>query len=199
MRQIKLTVIMFAAACALPVAALAEDAPMPRMLKGMAKGAWRVDMLESSEAKSGQKMPAMTICTDNLMKHSAQKPAARSECKPRLLKDGADEAVMEMTCPDRTVTTTMKRESAKSVLMDVKSTGKGGPHNMKMRYTSIGACREGQPAFGYDKNSEQCKKMQSAMAQMDPAKNCANAGANRAQCEQQMRQQISQMKSMCSG
>ena len=70
---------------------------------------------------------------------------------------------------------------------------------MKMRYTSIGACSEGQPAFGYDKNSEQCKKMQSAMAQMDPAKNCANAGANRAQCEQQMRQQISQMKSMCSG
>ena len=192
-------ILIIVAACALPLAALAEDPPMPRMLKGMAKGSWRVDMLESSEAKSGQKMPPMTICTDNLMKHSAQKPPAKSECKPRLLRDGSDEAVMEMSCPDRTVTTTMKRESAKSILMDVKSTGKGGPHNMKMRYTSIGACREGQPAFGYDKNSEQCKKMQSAMAQMDPAKNCANAGANRAQCEQQMRQQISQMKSMCSG
>ena len=55
MRQIKLTMIMFAAACALPVAALAEDPPMPRMLKGMAKGSWRVDMLENSEGKPAQK------------------------------------------------------------------------------------------------------------------------------------------------
>jgi hypothetical protein len=192
--------IIIAAVCALlpfAVAVAAADMPMPRMLKGMQKGQWRVDMLENSMAKPGQQMPAMTICTDNLMKHSAEK-SAKSECKQRLVKDSADEAVMEMTCPDHTVTATMKRESAKAVLIDVKSAGKGGPHNMKMRYTSLGACREGQATMSYDKNSEQCKKMQSAAAKMDPAKDCAGAGAQRAQCEQMIRQHIAQMKAMCN-
>jgi len=193
----KSAAIIVAAACALPYAAAAEDMPMPRMLKGMSKGQWRVDMLESSMAKPGQQMPAMTICTDNLMKHSAEK-SAKSECKHRLVKDSADEAVMEMTCPDHTVTATMKRESAKAVLIDVKSAGKGEPHKMKMRYTSLGACREGQATVGYDKNSEQCKKVQSAAAKMGPAKDCAGAGAQRAQCEQMIRQHIAQMKAMCN-
>jgi hypothetical protein len=179
------------------VAVAAADMPMPRMLKGMQKGQWRMEMLENSMAKPGQQMPARTICTDNLMKHSAEK-SAKSECKRRLVKDSADEAVMEMTCPDHTVTATMKRESAKAVLIDVKSAGKGGPHNMKMRYTSLGACREGQATMSYDKNSEQCKKMQSAAAKADPAKDCAGDAAQRAQCEQMIRQRVAQMKAMCN-
>jgi hypothetical protein len=191
--------IIIAAACALPLAALAQEAQMPRMFKGMEKGQWRVDILEHSQAR-GQKLPAMTMCTDQLMKQSKERqPAAKSDtkCKHRMLKDGSDEAVMEIACPERTVTTTMKRENSKSVLADVKSTGKD-PMNMKMRYTYVGACREGQAAFSYDKNSEQCKKMRSSMASMDPAKSCANAGANRTQCESMMREQIAQMKAMCS-
>jgi len=163
--------IVIVAACALPLATAAQDMPVPRMLKGMAqgKGQYRVEMLENSQAKKGQSIPAMTICTDNLAKHSADKSRTRSECKHRLLKDTADEAVTEISCPERTVTTTMRRESAKSVLMDMKSTGKGGPHSMKMRYTSLGACREGQAAMSYDKDSPLCKQMQASAAKMDPA------------------------------
>ena len=61
--------IIIAAVCALPfaVAVAAEDFPMPRMLKGMDKGQWKVDILEHSEAKPGQTLPAMTICTRPIM------------------------------------------------------------------------------------------------------------------------------------
>ena len=173
---------------------------MPRMFKGMSKGQWKVEMLESSQLKPGKSMPAMTICSDNLAKDSQKGPQAKgdSKCKHRLIKDGADEAVWEIACPERTVTTTIKRESAKVLMMDIKTAGKGGPQTMKMRYTSLGACREGQGTMTLDKNSEQCKKVQASMAQMDPAKNCAGAGDQRAQCEKMMREQIAKAKAMCS-
>jgi hypothetical protein len=195
----KSVAIVVAAACALPLAALAEDFPMPRMMQGMEKGSWRSEILEHSEAK-GQRMPAMTICTDNLMKQAKEHQAAgkgeRRECKQRLLKDASDEAVMETTCQDSTVVTTIKRETSKSMLADIKSTGKH-PMTMKMRYTYVGACREGQAAMGLDKDSEQCEKIRASVAKMDPAKSCAGAGTNREQCESMMRQQIAQAKAMC--
>jgi hypothetical protein len=189
--------IIVAAVCALPLAAVAQVSAMPRMFNGMEKGEWKVEMLEHSQAK-GQKLPTMTMCTDQLMKQAReQHPAAKSEsrCKHRMVKDGSDEAVMEIACPERTVTTTMKRENSKSVLADMNSTGKD-PMHMKMRYTYVGPCRAGQSAIGYDRNSEQCKKMRASMADMDPAKTCAGA-PNRQQCEQMMRQQIAQAKAMC--
>lgn len=194
----KSVAIVVAAACALPLAAAAQVSAMPRMFQGMEKGQWKVDILEHSQAK-GQTMPSMTMCTESLMKQAKERPAAKGEqkCKQRMVKDGADEAVMEIACPERTVTTTMKRENSKSVLADIKSTGKD-PMNMKMRYTYVGACREGQAAFGLDKNSEQCRKIQASVAKMDPAKDCAGSGAQRAQCEQMMRQQIAQAKAMCN-
>ncbi|SRR6266404_3959070 len=195
----KSSAIVVAAAWALPLAVAAQDMPMPKMFKGMEKGQWQVDILEHSQAK-GQKLPSMTMCTETLMKQAKeQHPAAKSDnkCKHRMVKDGSDEAVMEIACPERTVTTTMRRENSKSVLADIKSTGKD-PMNMKMRYTYVGACREGQAAISYDKNSEQCKKIQASMAKMDPSKECASAGAQRAQCEQMMRQQIAQAKAMCN-
>ena len=141
----KSVAIVVAAVCALPLAAAAQDMPMPRMFKGMEKGQWKVDILEHSQAKEHQ--------------------AAKSErqCKQRMVKDSSDEAVMEIACPERTVTTTMKREGSKSVVADIKSTGKD-PMNMKMRYTHLGPCREGQSAMSFDKNSEQCRKMQASMA-----------------------------------
>ena len=195
----KVAAIVAAAVCALPLAAAAQVSAMPRMFQGMEKGQWKVDILEHSQAK-GEKMPSMTMCTESLMKQAKEhQPAAKGDpqCKQRMVKDGSDEAVMEIACPERTVTTTMKRENAKSVLADIKSTGKD-PLNMKMRYTHVGACREGQTGIGLDKNSEQCKKMQASMAKMDPAKDCAGAGAQRAQCEQMMRQQIAQARAMCN-
>jgi hypothetical protein len=185
--------IIVAAVCALSFAALAaEELPMPRMLKGMEKGQWKVDILEHSDAKPGQQLPAMTMCTDNLLKQARER-----QCKQRLIKDGSDEAVMETTCSKSTVVTTMKRESPKSVLADIKSTGEH-PTSMKMRYTHLGPCREGQAAMSLDKDSEQCRKIRASVAKVDPAKDCAGAGAQRAQCEQAMRQQIAQAKAMCN-
>ena len=193
----KLLVLAFLAAAG---GAFAQEAQIPRMLKGMAKGQWRMEILENSQAKPGQKMPSMIMCTDNLAKdmREAKDKSAKSEsqCKHRLIKDGADDAVWEISCPKRTVTTTMKRESAKSVLMNMKVTG-DKPHTMKMRYTNLGPCREGQGAISYDKNSPECKRIESAAAKMDPAKSCASSGDKRGQCEKMMRDQVAQMKAMC--
>lgn len=196
----KSVAIVVAFACALPLAAAAQDVPLPRMLKSMPKGQWRTEILEHSEAKPGQKFPAMTLCTDNLMKEAKERQAKAKpdrECKDRLLKDGSDEAVLEMACPKRTVTTTLKRESGKSVLALVNSTGEH-PMHAKIRYTHLGACREGQSAMSFDKDSEQCQKIRAAVEKMDPARQCASSGANRGQCESMVRQQIARAKAMCN-
>ncbi len=187
-------------AAALP--AFAGDAPpVPKIFKGMQKGQWKVDILEGASLKPGKAPPSMTICTDNLMREHSKNEAQRADpgCKQRFLKDTADEAVMENVCGERTSTMTMKREGANSILMELKGTGgPGGPHNTKMRYTHVGACREGQGMITYDKNSETCAKIRQAVAKMDPAKSCANAKDDRAQCEKATRERIAQMKAMCS-
>ena len=155
-----LLVILFAAP------ALADTPPVPKMFKGMQgqKGQYQVEMLEGA-GKSG--MQKMNICTDNLMKPPAEgQRGADSTCKYKLLKDTADEAVIESTCNERTSTITMKRENAKSLLMTMQSTGPRGPTSMKMRYTHLGACREGQGTVSLDPNSEQCRKMKEQAAKM---------------------------------
>src|SRR5262245_1933230 len=186
--------------------AVAQDMPIPKMFKGMQaqqKGQYEMEILEGGggQVKPGTKM---TICTDNLMKQSGgpaakDKPAAKSDCKHRLLKDTADEAVMENKCPDRTTTVTVKRENAKAMLMTMDSTGPRGPQHMKMRYTHLGPCREGQSTMSFDKNSEQCQKIRAQVAQMDPAKQCAGQkGADRQTCEQHIKSARDQLSGMCN-
>ena len=174
--------------------------PVPQMFRGLQgqKGQYQVEFLEGG-GRAGTAAPTMTVCTDNLLKNSpgADKPRADSGCKHRLLKDTADEAVMESTCPERKSTVTMKREG-KSMLMTMESTGPRGPQSMKMRYTHLGACREGQGAVSFDKDSEQCKKMKAQAAKMDPAKQCARAKSDRETCEQRVRDAAAQLQAMCS-
>lgn len=144
----------------------ADTPPVPKVFKGISgqKGQYEVEMLEGA-GKSG--MQKMAICTDNLMKPPADgKGKADASCKYRLLKDTADEAVMESTCSGRTTKTTMKRESAKAMLITMESDGAKGPRTMKMRYTHLGACREGQGTMSLDPNSEQCKQMRQQAAKM---------------------------------
>jgi len=190
--------IFLIALLALP--ALADTPPVPKIFKGMQgqKGQYQVDVLEGA---SGKSMPQkMTVCTDNLMNQRAEAKARRSgesSCKYKLLKDTADEAVIETTCDNRTSKVTVKRESAKSMLMTMESSGPKGPQTMKMRYTHLGACREGQGAVSLDPNSEQCQKIKAQAAQMDPAKQCAKAGDNRAQCEKQVGEMRKQLAGMC--
>ena len=199
MRDVK---ILLAAALALPLSALAQGTPVPKIFKGLQgqKGQYQVEFLEGMSRAGGKTPPAMTICTDNLMDPSkgAQKPKAESNCTHKLLKDTNDEAVMETTCPDRTVSTTLKRENAKTLVMTVASKGaKSEPRTMKMRYTHLGACREGQGTVTLDPNSEQCRKIKQQSAAMDPAKQCARQKGDREACEQRIRDAVKQLSSMC--
>lgn len=153
--------------------AFADTPPVPKVFKGMQgqKGQYQVEMLEGA-ARGG--MGRMTICTDNLMKPPAEGKAkgkgSGSSCKQRLLKDTVDEAVIESNCDGRISKTTIKRESAKSMLMTMESEGRKGPQTMKMRYTHLGACREGQGAMSLDPNSEQCRQIRQQAAQVKDAK-----------------------------
>lgn len=193
----------FVAAFVFGIPAAAQEWPMPKMFKNMSqqKGQFQVETLEGGPSKGG--MPKMTICTDNVAKQSAG-PAAKdkgykSECKHRLLKDTADEAVIESTCPERTTKMTFTRESAKSVIMTMDTKSKRGDQHMKMRYTHLGPCREGQATMTLDKNSEQCQKIRAQAAKMDPAKQCAKQqGANRQECESRVRDAVAQMSAMCN-
>jgi len=179
--------------------AMAETPQVPKVFKGMQgqKGQYQVEVLEGAGKSAGQKM---TLCTDNLMKSPAEgKKGQRGEssCKQRILKDTTDEAVIENTCDGRTSTVTIKRESAKSMLMTMESSGSKGPSTMKMRYTHLGACREGQGTVSMDPNSDQCKQIRQQAAQMDPARQCANQTADRAVCEKSMRQMRDRMLGAC--
>jgi hypothetical protein len=190
-----LLVILFAAP------ALADTPPVPKVFKGVQgqKGQYQVDILEAAGKSSAPQK--MTICTDNLMKPPAGGTkggkGADSGCKYKLLKDTTDEAVIESTCNERTSTVTVKRESAKSMLMTMQSSGPKGPQTIRMRYTHLGACREGQGTMTLDPNSEQCQKIRQQAAQMDPAKQCARQKADREQCEQRMREARDRLAGMC--
>lgn len=185
--------------------AYADEPPVPQVFRGVAadKGQWRMEILEGH--RGGRPIPGgmqgMTICTDNLLRSrgTGERRAARGrdECKYRVLKDTADEAVMESECPDGTSRMTMTREGAKSVLMQAEHQGKRGDSSMKMRYTYLGACREGQGAMSFDKDSPACQQMRARMGSMDPAAQCAGAGEQRAACEARMRAALEQMSAMC--
>jgi hypothetical protein len=185
------------AALFLATSSIAQDLPVPKIVRGVEgqKGQYKVEFLEGAAAGRAS---TMTVCTDNLLRDSAAKgkPRAESGCKHRLLKDTADEAVMESVCKERTSTVSMKREGA-SMLMTVESTGPRGPQTMKMRYTHLGPCREGQGAVSLE-NSEECRKIREQAAKMDPAKQCARAKSDREACEQRMREAQAQVAAMCS-
>jgi len=118
-----------------------------------------------------------------------------------MLKDTPDEMMMESECPDATSRVLMRREGAKSLLMEGEVKDRRGTSTMKMRYTYEGACQAGAgagaPAMRFDKDSEACKQMRAQLGQMDPAARCANAGAQRADCEARLRAAAEQMAAMC--
>jgi hypothetical protein len=199
-----------AALTALLVAApaFAAEPPMPRMFRGvsMDKGQWRMEILggEHGGRTLPGGMPAMTMCTDNVLKEEGRRggaPRAREGCTYRMLKDTADEAVMETACPDGSSRVTLRREGDKRFLMQAETKGRDGPSSMRMRYTYEGACAQGPGrgpgAMSFDKDSEPCRQMKAQAAAMDPATACANAGAQRAACEARMRAATEQMQAMC--
>jgi hypothetical protein len=153
-----------------------------------------MEILEDSESK-GRMAPAMVMCSDNVLwvrHHHAT--LGEAKCTRRLLKDDPDEAVMEMTCPDSAVTTTMKRENVKDVLADVKRTGTQ-QRTLKVRYTRFGACQPGErPGLRFERDSEQCKQRRASIAKLDP-KQCPDP--LREQCEQMLQKRVEEARSMC--
>jgi hypothetical protein len=163
-----------AAACAAAVLALpcaAQEHAVPKMLQDISqgKGQWRVEILENTGMPADKKPPPMTMCTDNLAKQTQKSSPGKadSSCTQRVLKDTATEAVIETKCKDRANKLTMKRESDKSVLMEMTGSGGGAPERtIKMRYTSLGACSPGQGPVGFDRDSAQCQQIRAAAAKM---------------------------------
>ena len=127
--------------------AFPQELPVPKMFKSMQadqKGRWKMELLEGSGRAAGKKGMSITVCTDKLLDNvqRREKASAEAGCQHKLLKDTADEAVVESECKERKSTITMQRESDKSMLMTVDSTGPRGPESLKLRYTHRGACRE---------------------------------------------------------
>ncbi len=202
----KRTLAALAAFALCVVGAVAADPPVPRLFQGMPKdkGQWKMEILELVvDGKREVGAPqAMTLCTDNLMRSSRERGDSRdaredSGCTYRLLKDTPAEAEMETVCKDGTTRVNMKREGPKTMLMESQTSGKRGTTTGKMRYTYEGACREGQGPIGFGRDSDECKQLRAQAGAMDPATVCAQAGAGRAACEQQLRQSMAQMQGMC--
>jgi hypothetical protein len=158
--------VRIAAVCALGFAAAvaADEAMMPKMFKGMQKGQWKAEVTVASANTSGKPIPAMIICTDNLLEQQKSLQKTESNCKRRFVKDTSSEAVIESVCPERTSTITMKKLNTDNVDVAIDSTGKRGSQHMKIHYTHLGACKPGQSALVLDKDSEQCRKIRAAAA-----------------------------------
>lgn len=202
------------AVAALTVAAgtaVAAEVPMPQVFRDtpFQKGQWKVEMLEMNangvEHRGGMPGP-MTVCMDDIREmgrgQGGQTDTSKRNCKVKLLKDTATEAIMEATCPDGTTRTTLTREGDKSYLMQATGTKRGENHSMKARYTFDSAqCAQSGvgigAGMGRDKNSPECEKAKAQLATMNPGAMCANAGANRAMCEQNIQRMKSQLEAMC--
>lgn len=206
---------VLAAAAGAPVRA--ADTPIPQVFRDapFQKGQWKMEFLEMS-AKGAQRaggMPgAMSICMDDIrdMGRNQVGPRGREkpDCKVQILKDTATEAIMESTCPDSTTRATITREGDKSFLMQSAGTRRGESYSMKARYTFESAqCTQSGTGMGAagpgagmrrNQNSPECQRAQAQLGSMNPGTMCANAGANRAMCEQNIQRMRSQLESACN-
>lgn len=186
-------------------AVAAEDVSSMQVMSGMpnmGKGQWTINVLEG-----GGGMPrTASVCFDSLAQMArgpevpgrnpgAQEPQ-QSQCTSRVIENTSARGVVESTCPDAAMRSTITRDGAKAFLMHTQRIGKGEPYSMKARYSYDGPCKADGAAVTLDKDSEQCGKMR-AMAGIDPAQMCANAGAHRQMCEDQMRRSLAQAQAMC--
>ena len=180
----------------------AEDMSSMRVMSGMpnmGKGQWSIHVLEG-----GGGMPrTASICFESLAQltrgpgMSGRNPGAQQpECANRVIENTADRGIVETTCPDGAMRATITRDGAKAFLMQAERIGAGEPYSMKARYAYEGPCQADGAAVRLDQNSEQCQKMR-AMGGMNPAQACANAGAHRQMCEEQLRRSLSQIQAMC--
>lgn len=185
--------------CSGAAAAASEDISLMRVMSGMpsmGKGQWTMSVLEGGEG-----MPrTASLCLETLAQ-MARGPEARgsrqSECTSRVIENTAARGVVESTCPDGAMRATITRDGARAFLMRAERIGASEPYTMKVRYSYEGPCKPGGAAVTLDKDSEQCRKMRAMGGGMDPTQACANAGAHREMCEEQLRRSLAQIQAMC--
>ncbi len=196
-------IVLAAALLVFAVPARATEPPLPQMFRGLSseRGQWRMEILEVQGRGRSMRggMPALTVCTDNLLREARERARSRdrADCRSRLLIDTPKQMRMETECPDGTSRILMQREDAKRLLMEAEVVDGRGTSTMKMRYTYEGACQGGGPAVRFDKDSQACRQMRAQLAQMDPEKSCADAGAQRPACEARLRAAAEHMAAMC--
>jgi hypothetical protein len=188
-------------------AVVADEMPTPQMFRNapFQQGQWKMEVLEMNmkgAEQRGGRPGSITMCMEDLREmgrnRAEQGGGKSSDCSYRLLKDTATEAVMETTCKDGTTRATMTRQGDKTFLMQAEGVRRGEPYSMKARYTYEGAqCAQSGIGFGMDKNSPECQKARAQISSMNPGTMCANAGANRAMCEQNVARMRAQLESMC--
>jgi hypothetical protein len=145
----------------------------------------------------------MTVCTDAMPGARASRGRTREAplCKHKLVRDTPGEAIVESECGESKNRVVMTREGPKSFLLDATSSGPRGERSSKMRYTHLGACREGQGAVTMDPDSEQCRRMRERSAALDPQKACERrewkSDGERAECERKVREALSRLSAMC--
>lgn len=197
--------LLFAAlaAAGAPTALAASDMPLPRVFRdgGFQKGQWRMEILEMRARGADQAggMRAMSMCMDSAEKMARGDDAAARDCTFRLIKDTASEAEMEVACKDGTTRSRITREGDRRFLMQATTTARGETTSMKARYAYEGPCREGAGpgSLSTDRKDPKCQQALAQAARMDPAVMCANAGAQRAMCEEQLRKSRAQVEAMC--
>ena len=207
------SLVALAAALAVGAPVAAQETPMPRVFRDapFQKGQWKMEILEMSAkgAEHAGGRPTMTLCMEDLREMAQNRRGGRREqpnCKVQILKDTATEAVMETTCPDSTTRATITREGDKSFLMQATGTSRGENYSMKARYTFESAqCTQSGTGLGaagpgmrMNRNSPQCQQAQAQLGSMNPGTMCANAGANRAMCEQNIQRMRAQLESVCN-
>jgi hypothetical protein len=185
--------------------ALAADPPRLSMFDdlGNQSGRWSIEMLDSSDPRMRQSLQAtkgMSVCMDAAREMGRDMDrAAGAKCTTKVLRDTKSAAQFESACADGTRTqVTLTRESAKAVLFETAVTDpKGKPLTMKGRYHYEGPCKAGEAAIQLPGGNEKMCAQLKAMG-ASPEQACASApAAQKAQCLEQMRATVEQMKRLC--
>ena len=195
----------------LSTVALAIDPTMvPKVMSGLpvGDGSWQMEMLEGAQAAEMRKnFPnGMKVCTtaakamaQDLRKTPVPEAAETDDdCDTKIIENSAKRMVTESRCKNQPLTrVTMTRPGPKSIEMVTETVQGGKTDANKMRMTYLGTCSASDGVISGAKDSEMCKSLRQQMGQMNPATQCANAGAAKAACEQQLKSALTQMEAMC--
>lgn len=183
--------------------AAAIDVPIPKVMSDAPRedGKWKMEPVQMpgvDKAALAAAGSGVTVCTSAAKAMSNEQPGTpKNDCRFKLLEDGATRAVMETTCGSHAQRTTITRLAPRSYEMSMQRMDRPNDKPMIARMSYVGTCSADDGVISYDKDSPACQKVRAQMSTLDPAKACAGAGAQRAQCEQMVQQQRARAEAMC--